>query len=78
MPLLKMYLFFILFYDCCELIAMHPPPSPARICPFSDAEGLGCECIKLNEAAVLERTPGNLWGFHRGSPSGTWFPRWQM
>ena len=46
-----------------KLLAMYPPPSPAQICPFSDAEGLGCGCIQLNEAAALERTPRNLWGF---------------
>ncbi len=45
-----------------DLLAMHPPPSPIQIYPFSDAEGLGCGCIKLNEAATRERMPGNLWG----------------
>jgi len=63
---------------CHFLLAMHPPPSPVQICPTSDAEGLGCGCIKLNEAATLERMPRNLWEFHRGSPLGTWFSRWQM
>jgi len=70
--------FHIFSFSWQELLAMHPPPSPARICPFSDAEGLGGGCIKLNEAAAWERMPADLWKFHLGSPSGTWFSRWQI
>jgi hypothetical protein len=70
-PLLKLF-----EYNFSELLVMHPPPSPKQTCPTSDTEGLGCGCIKLNEAAALERMPGNLWGFHWGDPSGTWFSRW--
>ena len=54
----------------------HQAPHPIN--PYLKCQGLGCGCIQLNEAAVQELMPGNLWGFHWGGSSDARFSLWQI
>ena len=52
-------------------VVMHPPPSPRTTSTLIRMSGgLVADVLVLNEAAALERMPGNLWGFHWNSLSG--------
>lgn len=65
MPLIFIY------SDFCHRVVIHPPPSPRTTSTLIRMSGgLVADVLVLNEAAALERMPGNLWGFHWNSLSG--------